>query len=148
MGQCSQSTVSAPLNRHSVHGWVPVFTIQGKGRQRVWLCVGEWFSDVNIWDVVAHGCGGVMGWGDICYGQQTQVRFIDGILIAQRYWNQILGPIVVPVIHNHRLMLQHDVAISEEEWNKCSTGHDQQPDQCEGDVLYCVTQMVVTRDTA
>ncbi len=43
-----------------------------------------------------------------CYGQRTQVHFIDGILNAQRYRDGILRPIVVPFIHDHHLMLQHD----------------------------------------
>ncbi len=50
------------------------------GRQRVWRCVGERFADVNLVDRVAHGGGGVMVWADVCYGQRTQVHFIDGIL--------------------------------------------------------------------
>ncbi len=44
----------------------------------------------------------------ICYGQRTQVYFIDGILNAQRYRDDIPRPIVVPFIHDHHLMLQHD----------------------------------------
>ncbi|ROL51658.1 Transposable element Tc1 transposase [Anabarilius grahami] len=80
------------------------------GRQCVWRCVGERFADVNIVDRVAHGGGGVMVWAGVCYGQRTQVRFIDGILNAQRYRDEILRPIVVPFIHDHHLMLQHDNA--------------------------------------
>ncbi len=53
------------------------------GRQRVWRRVGERFADVNVVDWVAHGGGGVMVWAGICYGQWTQVHFIDGILNAQ-----------------------------------------------------------------
>ncbi len=52
----------------------------------------------------------VMVWAGVCYGQRTQVRFIDGILNAQRYRDEILRPIVVPFIHDHHLMLQHDNA--------------------------------------
>ncbi len=78
------------------------------GRQRVWCRVGEWFADVNIVDRVAHGGSGVMVWAGVCYGQRTQVHFIDGILNAQRYRDEILRPIVVPFIHDHHLMLQHD----------------------------------------
>ncbi len=80
------------------------------GRQRVWRHVGERFADVNVVDRVAHGGGGVMVWAGVCYGQRTRVHFIDGILNAQRYRDEILRPIVVPFIHNHHLMLQHDNA--------------------------------------
>ncbi len=77
------------------------------GRQRVWRRVGERFADVNIVDRVAHGGGGVIVWASVCYEQQTQVLFIDGILNAQRYRDEILRPIVVPFIHDHYLILQH-----------------------------------------
>ncbi len=46
----------------------------------------------------------------LCYGQWTQEHFIDGILNAQRDRDEILKPIVVPFIHDHHLMLQHDNA--------------------------------------
>ena len=80
------------------------------GRQRVWRHVGERFSDVNVVNRVAHGGGGVMVWAGVCYGRRTQVHFIDGIVNAQRYRDEILRPIVVPFIHDHHLMLQHDNA--------------------------------------
>ncbi len=76
----------------------------------VWCRVGERFADVNVVDRVAHGSGGVMVWAGASYGQRTQVHFIDGILNAQRYREEILKPIVVPFIHDHHLMLQHDNA--------------------------------------
>ncbi len=75
------------------------------GRQRVWRHVGERFADVNVADRVAHGGGVAMVWAGVCYGQRTQVHFIDGILNAQRYRDEILRPIVVPFIHDHDLML-------------------------------------------
>ncbi len=70
------------------------------GRQRVWRCVGERFADVNVVDRVAHGGGGVMVWAGVYYRQRTQVDFIDGILNAQRYHYEILGPIVVSTIRH------------------------------------------------
>ncbi len=80
------------------------------GRQHVGRLAGERFADVNVVDWVTHGGGGVMVWAGVYYGQRIQVHFIDGILNAQRYRDQILRPIVVPFIHDHRLMLQHDNA--------------------------------------
>ncbi len=74
------------------------------------------FADLNIVDRGAHGGGGVMVWAGICYGQQTQVHFIDGILNAQIYRDEILRPIVVPFIHDHHLMLQHDNAWPHVAW--------------------------------
>ncbi len=52
------------------------------------------------WPMVAVG---------LWYGQ-PYVLDIDGILNAQRYRDEFLGPVVVPFIHNHHLMLQHDNA--------------------------------------
>ncbi|PIO39142.1 hypothetical protein AB205_0155710 [Aquarana catesbeiana] len=95
VGKCSHSMASGTLER-------------ADGRQRVWFNVGKRFSDVNDVDQVAHGDGGVMVWAGLCYGQQTQVRFIDDILNAKRCRDEILRPIVVPFIHNHHLMLHHD----------------------------------------
>uniref|UniRef100_A0A8C7Z1I8 Transposase n=1 Tax=Oryzias sinensis TaxID=183150 RepID=A0A8C7Z1I8_9TELE len=87
------------------------FTLfRADGRQRVWRRVGEQFSDVNVLDRVAYGGGGIKVWAGIWYGRRTQVHFIDGILNAQRYRDEILGPIVVPYIQQHHLMLQHDNA--------------------------------------
>ncbi len=78
------------------------------GRQRVWHRGGERFADVNVVDRVAHAR--VMVWAGVCYGQRTPVHFIDGLLNAQRYRDELLRPIVVPFIHDHHLMLQHDNA--------------------------------------
>ncbi len=78
------------------------------GRQCVWRFVVERFADVNVMDRVAHG--GVMVWAGVCYGQWTQVHFIDGILNAQRYRDETLRPIVVPFIQDHHLILQNNNA--------------------------------------
>ncbi len=40
----------------------------------------------------------------VCYGQRTQVHFIDGILNAQIYLDEILRPVVVPFIHDYHLI--------------------------------------------
>ncbi len=70
--------------------------------------MGEGFADVNVVDRVAHGGFGVTLWAGVCYVQRKPVHFIDGILNAQRHREEILRPIVVPFIHDHHLMLQHD----------------------------------------
>ncbi len=85
--------------------WFSLYRADGRRRR-----VGEQFADVNVVDRVADGGGGVMVWAGVCYGQRTPVHFIDGILNAQRYRDEILRPIVVPFIHDHHLMLQHDNA--------------------------------------
>ncbi len=69
------------------------------GRQRVWRHVGEPFTDVNVVDQVAHDGGEVMVWACVCYGQRTQVHYIDGILNEQRYRDEI--------IHDHHLARPH-----------------------------------------
>ncbi|MED6246571.1 hypothetical protein ATANTOWER_019985 [Ataeniobius toweri] len=63
----------------------------------------ERFADVNVVDKVGPWwrCGYGMG---SCYGHQTRVHFINGILNAQRYSDETLGPIV---IYGHHLILQH-----------------------------------------
>ncbi len=78
------------------------------GRQRLWCCVDERFADVNVVNRVAHGGGGVMVWAGVCYGQRTQVHFIDSILNVQRYRDEILRPIVVPfMLSNQHLDMPH-----------------------------------------
>ncbi len=64
--------------------------------------MGERFTDVNVVDRVAHDGGKVMVWACVCYGQRTQVHYIDGILNEQRYRDEI--------IHDHHLKMQHDNA--------------------------------------
>ncbi len=110
VGKCSHSMASGILERCSLHGWIPVFTVQGRWQTHVWWHVGEQFADVNFVIELAHDDGRVMVWAGIWYGQWTQGHFIDGILNAQRYCDEILRPIVVPFIHDHHLMLRHENA--------------------------------------
>ena len=46
----------------------------------------------------------------ISYRQRTQLHFIKGNLNAQSYRKEILRLVVVPFIHRHHLMFQHDSA--------------------------------------
>lgn len=52
-------------------------------------------TDVNVVNKVSHGGGGVIVWAVISYGQWTQLHFINGNLIAQRYRDEILRPILL-----------------------------------------------------
>ena len=65
--------------------------------------VCERFADVNVVNRVPHGGGGVMVWTG------TDNKH-NGTLNAQRYRDEILRPVVVPFIHCHHLMFQHDNA--------------------------------------
>ncbi len=72
----------------------------------VWVS-GSLMSTLWIkWPMVAVG----LWYGQACVMDNEHVHFIDGILNAQRYRDKILRPIVVPFIHDHHLMLQHDIA--------------------------------------
>ncbi len=66
------------------------FHCTGQMADSVYGCVGERFADVNVVDRVAHGGSGLVVWAGVCYGQRTQVHFIDSILNAQRYRDEIL----------------------------------------------------------
>ncbi len=89
----------------------PGFHCKGQMADSVYGVV--WVSGLllsTLWIRVAHGGGGVMVWAGVCYGQQTQVHFSNGILNAQRHRDEILRPIFVLFLHDHHLMLQHDNA--------------------------------------
>ncbi len=95
-----------------ISSWMnPDFHCTGQMADSVYGVV--WVSSLlmsTLWIEVVHGGGGVVVWVGVCYGQRTQVHFIDVILNAQRYRDEILRPIVMPFIHDHHLMLQHDNA--------------------------------------
>ncbi len=97
---------SGTLERCSLHGWILVFSVQGRWQTVygvVWVS-GLLKSTLWIeWPMVAVGL-----WYGQAYVMDHEHRCVDGILNAQRYCDEILRPIVVPFIHDHHLMLQHD----------------------------------------
>ncbi len=70
----------------------PGFHCTGQMADSVYgVVVGERFAEVNV---VAHGGGGVMVWAGVCYGQRTQVHFIDGIWMHRDTVTRSWGPLL------------------------------------------------------
>ncbi len=98
---------SGTLERCSLHGWIPVFTVKGRWQTACMASCG--------WAVCwCQRCGLSGQWWWWGYGMGRRMLYtmniLYGILNAQKYCDEILRPIVVPFIHNHHLMLQHDNA--------------------------------------
>ncbi len=95
---------SGTLERCSLHRMNPGFHCTGQMADSMYSVV--WVSVLLMstlwieWPVVAVGL----------WDGQVQVHFIDDILNAQRYHDEMLRPVVVPFIHDHHHMLQHDNA--------------------------------------
>ncbi len=88
----------------------PLFSVQGRWETACMASCG--------WSVCwCQRCGPSGPWWRWDYGMSRRMlwttntgAFIDAILNAQRYRDEILRPIVVTFIHDHHLMLQHDNA--------------------------------------
>ncbi len=85
--------------------WHPVlFTVESRftlstcdRRERVWRSRGERYAACNIVQLDRFSGGSVMVWGGISMEGHTDVyRLNNGTLIAIRYQDEILGPIVRP----------------------------------------------------
>lgn len=81
------------------------------GRIRVHRQVSERYNEQCITQHDRYGGGSVMVWGAIGYGFRSRLIFIDGILNAQRYVEEILDVEVFPMLHTKPgLMFMHDNA--------------------------------------
>ena len=49
-----------------------------------------------------------MVWGGIMDGRETDLIVIPGILNAQRYFTEVLGPVVIPCLNQNPGTLMHD----------------------------------------
>lgn len=82
------------------------------GRARVYRRRGERYADACVREVDRFGGGSIMVWGAISFRHRSPLVIVDGNLNAQRYRNEILQPVVVPLFNaNQRLaFFQHDNA--------------------------------------
>ena len=67
------------------------------GRKRVWRRCGERYVRATIMEHDSYGGGSVMVWGGITYDRMTDLIVIRGNMTGQRYVNEILRPVVVPM---------------------------------------------------
>lgn len=67
-------------------------------RMRVWRRAGERFNQDCIQQVTAHGGGSVMVWGGFSANFRTQLYQIQGNLTGLRYRDEILRPLVLPLL--------------------------------------------------
>lgn len=80
------------------------------GRMRVYRRRGERYAD-NCVSERDRGGGSVMVWGAINHAFKSQLVICIGNLNADRYINQIVDPVVIPLFRRHQnLILQQDNA--------------------------------------
>ena len=90
------------------------FNVQfADGRLRVWRRTGESMDENNIAARVRYGGGSVMIWGGIlvCHDGKTELVTVNGRLNARLYCDEIIIPVVIPVLQRGRAdILQKDNA--------------------------------------
>ena len=80
------------------------------GGIRVFRRRGEHFADNCLLERDRFGRGSIMVWGGIMDGRKTDLIVIPGILNAQRYITEVLGPVVIPFLNQNPGTLVHDNA--------------------------------------
>ena len=84
------------------------------GRQRVYRRRGERFCDNTVIEHDRFGGGGVMVWGAINHNLRSRLVICDGNLTARRYVDEILRPVLIPLLRRqpnaNQLTFQHDNA--------------------------------------
>ena len=92
--------------------------VRADGRMRVWRRRGERFTDACVMERDSWGGPSVMLWGAISWGRRVQPVIFENNgrgrgrgVTAQRYIDEVLTPVVVPVFAGQRQMVyQHDNA--------------------------------------
>ena len=79
-------------------------------RRRVWRRRGERYANCNVVEHDRYGGGSVMVWGGVSVRSRTDLIVVDGNLTSQRYIDEILRPVVLPFLHQHRAIFQDDNA--------------------------------------
>ena len=80
------------------------------GRIRVHRMTGERFAPCCIQEHDRYGGGSVMVWAGIWHGGKSRIIVVSGTLNGDRYLNEIVLPVVVPLVRTHDLVFQDDNA--------------------------------------
>ena len=91
--------------RWPIHQWQNVmFTDESRfclkhsdGRVHVWRRPDERFASCCIQETLQGGGGSVMVWGGISLNRKSPLVFIEGNLNSERYIDEVLEPVVVPI---------------------------------------------------
>ena len=68
---------------------------------RVYIRRNERYADACVHECDKFGGAAVMVWGCITHHGRTELKIIEGNLNSVRYRDEILSPIVLPVITRH-----------------------------------------------
>lgn len=80
------------------------------GRIHVHRLPGHRFAPCCLREHDRYGGGSVMVWAAIWYGGRSELCIVDGTMTGRKYRDEIIVPNVIPTVHQHELVFQHDNA--------------------------------------
>ena len=87
------------------------FTLfRADGRHHLYRRRGKRFADACVFERDRYGGRSVKVWGGISHGVKSPLIVVPGNLTAVRYRDEILRPVAVPLVQQHRMVFQHDNA--------------------------------------